>query len=181
MWWWSSEEEGAGKVSEGSQRAFIGMGSNLGDRRSFLEKASQEISSHPQVRVIRLSSLYETEPVGYLDQGWFLNQVMEIETTLTPEELLSFLQGIENKLGRKRLIRWGPRVIDLDILLYGNLTIESPQLIIPHPRMYERGFVMIPLQEIAPDLIHPDGKTTREHLDMLIRTGKMEKIKLFED
>jgi 2-amino-4-hydroxy-6-hydroxymethyldihydropteridine diphosphokinase len=156
------------------------MGSNLGDRRTFLKEASLEIGSHPQLRVIRLSSLYETEPVGYLDQGWFLNQVMEIETTLTPEELLTFLQGIENKLGRKRLIRWGPRVIDLDILLYGNRTIETPKLIIPHPRMYERGFVMIPLQEIAPDLVHPDGKTTREHLDMLMKTEKVEKIRLFQ-
>ncbi|MDR9756398.1 MAG: 2-amino-4-hydroxy-6-hydroxymethyldihydropteridine diphosphokinase [Syntrophomonadaceae bacterium] len=180
MWWWRSGEEGAGEVSEGCHHAFIGMGSNLGDRRTFLKEASLEIGSHPQLRVIRLSSLYETEPVGYLDQGWFLNQVMEIETTLTPEELLTFLQGIENKLGRKRLIRWGPRVIDLDILLYGNRTIETPKLIIPHPRMYERGFVMIPLQEIAPDLVHPDGKTTREHLDMLMKTEKVEKIRLFQ-
>jgi 2-amino-4-hydroxy-6-hydroxymethyldihydropteridine diphosphokinase len=168
-------------MAEGGNRSFIGMGSNMGERESFLKEASLEISAQPEVKVIKISSLYETEPVGYQEQGWFLNQVMEIETTLTPEELLSFLQGIENKLGRKRLIRWGPRVIDLDVLLYGNLTRVTSQLTIPHPRMYERGFVMIPLHEIAPDLIHPDGRTTREHLDILMETGKMEKIRLFED
>jgi lysyl-tRNA synthetase class 2 len=97
------------------EKAFLGLGSNLGDRQSYLDAACRELAAHPLIRIIQTSSLYETEPVGYQEQGWFLNQVVEIETTLEPEELLSFTQGIENKLGRKRLIRWGPRVSDQEI------------------------------------------------------------------
>jgi len=160
------------------EKVFLGLGSNLGDRQSYLDAACRELAAHPLIRIIQTSSLYETEPVGYQEQGWFLNQVVEIETTLEPKELLSFTQGMENKLGRKRLIRWGPRVIDLDILLYGNSVINTTALIIPHPRMYERQFVLVPLAEIAPDIIHPDGSATREHLDALQR-GNSEKIRLF--
>ncbi len=166
---------GKGKV----KHAFLGLGSNMGERESYLDAARQELTCS-EVRIIRVSSLYETEPVGYTDQGWFLNQVVKVETTLDPEELLSFIHEIENKLGRKRLIRWGPRVIDVDILLYENLVLDTPDLIIPHPRMYERSFVLIPLQEIAPDLVHPDGRTTREHLEALSGKGETEKIRLFQ-
>jgi 2-amino-4-hydroxy-6-hydroxymethyldihydropteridine diphosphokinase len=161
------------------EKAFLGMGSNLGDRQEYLDDACRELSAHQSVKVIQSSSLYETEPVGYLAQGWFLNQVVEIETTLAPDELLRFTQDIENKLGRKRLIHWGPRVIDLDILLYGNRIINTPSLTVPHPRMYERCFVLMPLREIAPDLIHPDGISTQQHLDMLQHKGDPEKIRLF--
>ena len=163
------------------EKAFLGLGSNLGDRQSYLSAACRELAAHPSIQIIQASSLYETEPVGYQEQGWFLNQVMEMETTLTPEELLFFTQGIENELGRKRLIRWGPRVIDLDILLYGNSVINTPDLIIPHPRMYVRQFVLVPLGEIAPDLLHPDGSSTQEHLDALRQRGNSEKIRLFRE
>lgn len=162
------------------ENAFLGLGSNLGDRQSYLDVARRQLAAHPAVQIIQSSSLYETEPVGYLDQGWFLNQVVEIETILDPEELLLFTQEIENELGRKRLIHWGPRVIDLDILLYGNRVMNTPDLIIPHPRMYERQFVMVPLREIAPDLLHPDGISTRQHLDLLHIRGDAEKIRLFQ-
>lgn len=162
------------------EKAFLGLGSNLGDRQSYLDAACRELAAHPLIRIIQTSSLYETEPVGYQEQGWFLNQVVEIKTTLCPEELFLITQGIENKLGRKRLIHWGPRVIDLDILLFGNRDINTPDLIIPHPRMYERQFVLVPLSEIAPDLLHPDGISTQQHLDMLQEREDREKIRLFE-
>lgn len=161
------------------EKAFLGLGSNLGDRQSYLDAACRELAAHPLIRIMQASSLYETEPAGYREQGWFLNQVVQVETALDPEGLLSVTQGIENKLGRKRLIRWGPRVIDLDILLYGNSVVNTPDLIIPHPRMYERQFVLAPLREITPDILHPDGSSTREHLEALRRRGDLEKIRLF--
>jgi 2-amino-4-hydroxy-6-hydroxymethyldihydropteridine diphosphokinase len=154
-------------------RAFIGLGSNLGDRVAYLEDARRVLSGSPGITLAGSSSLYETEPVGYTEQGWFLNQVAEVATSLGPWELLRVLQGIEQALGRQRLIRWGPRVIDLDLLLYGNAILTDPDLTVPHPRMYERGFVLAPLAEIAPDYIHPDGKTSLEHLQAL---GSREKI-----
>ncbi|NPV28703.1 MAG: 2-amino-4-hydroxy-6-hydroxymethyldihydropteridine diphosphokinase [Firmicutes bacterium] len=162
------------------KRAYVGLGSNLGDRAANLGRARQELDSHPQIRITRTSSLYESEPVGFLDQGWFLNQVVEIETDLDPFALLRVLQGIENTLGRKREIRWGPRVIDLDLLLFDNRTLATPELVLPHPRMYERNFVLVPLHEIAPDLLHPDGRSTREHLREFHEKAPGEKIRLFQ-
>lgn len=167
-------------LEDKKKKVFIGLGSNLGDRRSYLEAACCELSAHPGIRVLQRSSLYETEPLGYLDQGWFLNQVVEMETILDAEQLLSFTQGIEDDLGRKRSLRWGPRVIDLDILLYGDLVLNLPKLIIPHPRMYERQFVLVPLAEIAGKFLHPDGKTSREHMEILQRKGA-EEIRLFSE
>ncbi|MDN5376289.1 MAG: 2-amino-4-hydroxy-6-hydroxymethyldihydropteridine diphosphokinase [Thermacetogenium sp.] len=161
------------------RRVFLSLGSNLGNRSAYLEAACRELAAHPEVRLLSRSSLYETEPVGYRDQGWFLNQVVEVATTLEPRALLAFIQEVENRLGRKRLIRWGPRVIDLDILLFGDLVLKTPELIIPHPRMYERSFVLVPLQEIAPDLIHPDGRTTREHAEELQEKGEGGEIRLY--
>jgi 2-amino-4-hydroxy-6-hydroxymethyldihydropteridine diphosphokinase len=158
-------------------QAFIGLGSNLGDRETSLEAARRMLSDHSNVELNKASSLYETEPVGYADQGWFLNQVVEVVTCLDPYALLRVLQGIERELGRQRLIHWGPRVIDLDVLLYGDAVLNSPELIVPHPRLYERSFVLSPLAEIAPDHVHPDGKTTREHLQNL---GAGQKIRLFQ-
>lgn len=163
------------------EKVFLGLGSNLGDRQAYLDAACRELSAHQSVQIIQSSSLYESEPVGYLDQGWFLNQVVEIETTLEPDELLHFTQDIENKLGRKRLIHWGPRVIDIDILLYGDRIIKAPHLTVPHPSMYERCFVLMPLREIAADLIHPDGISTQQHLEMLRRKGDAEKIRLYKN
>jgi 2-amino-4-hydroxy-6-hydroxymethyldihydropteridine diphosphokinase len=158
-------------------QAFIGLGSNLGDREAYLEAARRMLSGSVGVLLAGASSLYETEPVGYTDQSWFLNQVVEVATGLDPWELLLVLQGIEHDLGRQRLIRWGPRVVDLDVLLYGDAVLNSPELIVPHPRLYERSFVLSPLAEIAPDHVHPDGKTTLEHLQNL---GAGQKIRLFQ-
>lgn len=161
-----------------SSRAFIGLGSNMGDRLGYLKAALGELAAHPEIRLGRASSFYESEPVGYRQQDWFINQVVEVETALDPWKLLAVLQGIENKLGRKRVIRWGPRVIDLDLLLYGELVLSGEELAIPHPRMYERNFVLFPLNEIAPDLRHPDGMTTAEHLQEYLATAPKERIRL---
>jgi len=158
-------------------RAFIGLGSNMGDRVAYLEAARRMLADHPSVELSKASSLYETEPVGYADQGWFLNQVVEVATWLDPYALFRALQGIERDLGRQRLIRWGPRVIDLDLLLYGDAVVSGHELTVPHPRIYERSFVLAPLGEIAPDHVHPDGKTTWEHLQAL---GAGQKIRLFQ-
>jgi 2-amino-4-hydroxy-6-hydroxymethyldihydropteridine diphosphokinase len=158
-------------------QAFIGLGSNLGDREAYLEAARRALAGSENVVLTGASSLYETEPVGYTEQGWFLNQVAEVATSLDPWELLRVLQGIEQALGRQRLIRWGPRAVDLDLLLYGDAVLNSPELTVPHPRIYERSFVLAPLGEIAPDHVHPDGKTTREHLQAL---GTDQKIRLFQ-
>ncbi len=145
-------------------RAYLGLGSNLGDRGAYLKMALQALDSHPRIQITRTSSVYESEPVGFLDQEWFLNQVVEIETSLSPHALLHVLQEIENRLGREREIRWGPRVIDLDLLLFENRLLSNSELTVPHPRMYERNFVLVPLNEIAPNFLHPDGRSTQEHL-----------------
>ena len=132
--------------------AYIGIGSNIGNRDEFLYKALKALSNDSAILVRDVSSIYETDPVGFTNQPAFLNMVAEIETSLQPLELLSSLQKIEEKLGRTREIKWGPRTIDLDILLYNQENMKSERLIIPHPRMKERGFVLIPLFELAPHL-----------------------------
>jgi 2-amino-4-hydroxy-6-hydroxymethyldihydropteridine diphosphokinase len=134
---------------------YLGLGSNLGDRVENLKTALSALSEHPDIRVIASSSYYETEPVGYKKQGWFINQVIQIETSLIPSDLINATQTIEQQLGRQRNLRWGPRRIDIDILLYSHLTIQTPILTIPHPLLYERNFVLVPLSEIAPSVIHP--------------------------
>jgi 2-amino-4-hydroxy-6-hydroxymethyldihydropteridine diphosphokinase len=147
--------------------AYVGLGSNLGDRQSYLDRAIQALQNHPDVEVTQISSYYETEPVGGPSgQPDFLNAVIELGTPLAPEELLQVLQGIEQDLGRVRRERHGPRTIDLDLLLYGNIVQDTPELTIPHPRMHERGFVLEPFAEIAPDAVHPRlGKTIGELWD----------------
>lgn len=132
--------------------AYVALGSNMGDRETYLRRAVSIIHQHPQIKVDAISSIYETDPVGYADQGLFLNMVISLSTSLDPFELLLFLQKTEAELGRKRTIRWGPRTVDLDILLYNEENIETEQLFIPHPRMHERLFVLIPLKELKPDL-----------------------------
>lgn len=134
-------------------KAYIGLGSNMGQPMDNLHRALELISSSGKVRVTLVSSVYLTEPVGYEDQDWFHNAVAEIETALTPDELLRLLQETEAKLGRVRTIRWGPRTIDLDILIYGDQKIFTDTLQVPHPRMAERGFVLAPLAEIAENLV----------------------------
>lgn len=131
---------------------FISLGSNMGNRLNFLKFGVRSLINDVNVSIRNGSSVYETTPVGLLEQADFLNMVVEIETTYTPLELLRCTQEIQEKAGRKFNIRWGPRTLDLDILLYNQENIEMEQLTIPHPRMYERGFVIIPLKEIAADL-----------------------------
>jgi 2-amino-4-hydroxy-6-hydroxymethyldihydropteridine diphosphokinase len=146
-------------------QACIGLGSNLGDRDGNLKRALDLLDETDGVRVVRVSSFFDTEPVGYTEQGRFLNAAALIETTLTADRLLGLCQGIENKLGRTRGVRWGPRTIDLDILLYGGLTIDTDTLKVPHPLMHEREFVLAPLSEVAPEAVHPVlGKTVKELL-----------------
>ena len=132
--------------------AYLALGSNIGDRRENMRNAIKIIAEHESNRIIRVSSLYLTKPVGIEDQPDFLNAVIQIETALAPTELLGFCRNIEKRLGRKRTIKWGPRVLDIDILLYGDISLQAEDLIIPHPYMMERAFVLIPLAEIAPDL-----------------------------
>jgi len=138
-----------------SNTSYISLGSNMGDRCESLKAAIEELNTHSNLRVINTSSIYETDPVGYEDQDQFLNMVVEVSTNLNPFELLSLCLDIEKKLGRKRDIRWGPRTIDLDILLYNQENIKSEKLTVPHPRMHERAFVIIPLLEIASSIKLP--------------------------
>jgi 2-amino-4-hydroxy-6-hydroxymethyldihydropteridine diphosphokinase len=137
---------------------YVGVGSNLGDRWANLQAAIEKLRSEPGVRVVRRSIVFETEPVGVADQPWFLNGVLELETDLTPRELLMVLKRIERELGRLPNRPWGERTIDLDLLLYGDQVIAEPELVIPHPRMWERAFVLLPLAELAPHMRTPDGR-----------------------
>ena len=133
---------------------YLGLGSNLGDREHHLTAALDHLSS-AGLHVARCSSLYETEPVDYTDQRWFLNMVVEVETDMFPMQLLTKLLKIERMLGRVRTVPKGPRTIDIDILLYGRAVIRTANLEVPHPRMGERRFVLAPLAELAPELRHP--------------------------
>jgi 2-amino-4-hydroxy-6-hydroxymethyldihydropteridine diphosphokinase len=136
--------------------AFIALGSNLGDRELNLLLAIAELGKLPGSKVTALSSFYETSPVGVTDQPFFLNAVLRLATELDPPDLLSQLQRIEKVVfGRTRTIRWEARKMDLDLLLYNNQVVTSPELVLPHPRLAERRFVLQPLCEIAPQLIHP--------------------------
>ncbi|MBI4444922.1 MAG: 2-amino-4-hydroxy-6-hydroxymethyldihydropteridine diphosphokinase [Acidobacteria bacterium] len=143
-------------------RIFLSLGSNLGDRAKYLESALALLEARG-VRLLRCSSLFETEPIGVKDQPWFLNLVCEVATAKSAAELLDTCQQIEDELGRIRLQPLGPRTIDIDILFFGNLMLETPQLKLPHPRLYERNFVLIPLEQIAPEFRDPrTGRSVRE-------------------
>ena len=139
---------------------YLGLGSNMGDRQENLDKALEYLSQ--RLRMGKVSSIYDTEPVGNANQPRFLNMVCQAYTRLAPEGLLALAKGIESKLGRTGK-SGSPRPIDIDILLYGEQVVETPELLIPHPKMMERAFVLIPLAEIAPDAVHPvSGKTVKE-------------------
>ena len=149
---------------------YLGLGTNLGDRPANLLAATAALL--PQVRVLRLSKVYETEPWGYHDQPAFLNQVIEAETELPPLELLAYLKQIEFSLGRQPSFQYGPRLIDLDILFYGDQVVELPGLTIPHPHLAERAFVLVPLAELAPNLRHPSsGRTVLEMVKAVGSSG----------
>lgn len=137
----------------------LALGSNIGDRENNLREAIR-LLSESDIHIAKFSSIYETEPVDYLDQPWFLNAVLEARTDLPPAALLEALRKIESQMGSKKAFAKGPRLIDLDILLYGDETIASPDLQVPHPRMLQRNFVLAPLAEIAPTLRHPAWPAT---------------------
>ena len=144
--------------------AYIGLGSNLGDREELLRKAMAFLAAEPGIEVTKVSSLYETAPVGFVDQPPFLNAVAVLATGLSPDSLLNVCQTVEERLLRRRSARWGPRTIDIDILLYDDEQLALSRLTVPHPRMHERLFVLIPLQEAAPDLVW-GGKAVSEHIN----------------
>ncbi|MGQ9824934.1 MAG: 2-amino-4-hydroxy-6-hydroxymethyldihydropteridine diphosphokinase [Desulfotomaculales bacterium] len=141
---------------------YLGLGSNLGEKKGNLRKALFFLDREQSVRVCRVAPEYLTAPVGFADQDWFLNTVAEVETFLSPRRLLAVLSGIEEKMGRVREFRWGPRVIDIDILLYGDAVVNEPDLVIPHPEMKKRAFVLVPLADLVPELELPGGGKVAE-------------------
>jgi 2-amino-4-hydroxy-6-hydroxymethyldihydropteridine diphosphokinase len=149
-------------------KAYVGLGSNLGEREAMIRMALDDLARLPESRLVRASSLYDTEPVGEVDQPNFLNAVAQLDTELSARQLLWNLLLIEKRLGRTRARRWGPRTIDLDLLLYGNLIVEEPDLVVPHPELTRRSFVLVPLVELDPLLVHPGtGETLLNHLSRL--------------
>ncbi len=147
-------------------RVYIGLGSNLGDRKANLREAEEKLAALPQTRIVKASSLYESEPLGNA-RTWFVNSVLELETDFEPDELLKRTKAIETTMGRKRVKgkRWGSRIIDLDLLLFDSQTVNKRSLKIPHPEMHKRRFVLLPLSELAPHVTHPQiGSTISELL-----------------
>jgi 2-amino-4-hydroxy-6-hydroxymethyldihydropteridine diphosphokinase len=171
--------------------AYLGVGSNMGDRSNFLYQSIVNLQNHEEIEVITSSSIFETKPVGYTNQDYFLNMVIKVRTSLNPHDLLRVAQEIERKSGRKREIRWGPRTLDLDILLYNQENIVTDDLIIPHPRMAERAFVLIPLLEIEEPIDNPyikipvsssiDELQEREGVRLWKRRSGEDVLELFEN
>ena len=160
----------------GRRRIYLSLGSNLGDRAVNLERAVDALP-RAGVRVLRRSSIYETEPVDFLAQPWFLNCVVEAETLLEPRHLLEQLQRIEHDLGSRKLVLRGPRIMDLDILFYDAAVIHEAGMDIPHPRLGERRFVLVPLAELAPEFRHPVSGATA--LEMLAATGDHSVVRIW--
>ncbi|MFF2484482.1 2-amino-4-hydroxy-6-hydroxymethyldihydropteridine diphosphokinase [Paenibacillus sp. NPDC058071] len=151
--------------------AYIALGSNMGDREELLRQAVERLNERPGIEVLRLSGLYETDPVGYTDQPAFLNMVIAVQTSLSPLELLRLQLEVEQILGRVRDIRWGPRTIDLDLLLYEDISMDDEELTLPHPRMMERAFVLVPLNDVlAQDDVR--GEQVSEAAKAALRDGK---------
>ena len=149
-------------------KAFVGLGSNLGERETHVRLALDDLARLPETKLVRASSLYDTEPLGEVEQPNFLNAVAQIDTELTARRLLWNLLLIERRLGRVRTKKWGPRTIDLDLLLYGDLIVDEPDLQVPHPEMTRRSFVLVPLVELDPTLVHPaTQQTLLTHLSWL--------------
>jgi 2-amino-4-hydroxy-6-hydroxymethyldihydropteridine diphosphokinase len=146
-------------------RVYIGLGSNLGDRKANIREAEEKLAALPDTRIVKASSLYESEPLGNA-KTWFVNSVLEIETEFEADELLKRTKAIETAMGRKRVKgkRWGSRIIDLDLLLFDNQTVNKRNLKLPHPEMQKRRFVLLPLSELAPHVTHPQLGTTISEL-----------------
>jgi dihydroneopterin aldolase/2-amino-4-hydroxy-6-hydroxymethyldihydropteridine diphosphokinase len=156
------------RIIRGRHDAYIAVGSNLGDKKANIEQALELIKQSGHTKVLRQSTLIETDPVGYDDQNPFLNGVLMVSTTLSPKNLMQWLLSIEADLKRERLVKWGPRTIDLDIIYFDDLVTDDMAIVLPHPRMHERAFVLEPLAEIAPYAVHPlYKKRTVELLDAL--------------
>jgi 2-amino-4-hydroxy-6-hydroxymethyldihydropteridine diphosphokinase len=149
-------------------RVFIGLGSNVGDRLQSLQRAVKHLRETIGVQIRDVSSVYETKPIGPGAQAWFLNAVVAVDTSLSPATLLAQTQAIERALGRETTYHWGPRIIDLDILLYGDMQIDTTTLTIPHAALCHRAFVMIPLLELVPGLVLPDGTEVSACLSRLM-------------
>jgi 2-amino-4-hydroxy-6-hydroxymethyldihydropteridine diphosphokinase len=155
---------------------YLSLGSNIGERAENIARAIAALAERG-VHVMKRSALYETEPVEFLAQDWFLNCVVELETELSPGELMRPLLGIERGMGRERVLPKGPRIIDMDILLYGSIVVREAELEIPHPRMAQRRFVLVPLAEIAAGVVHPVRKRTIAEL--LMETSDRSEVRLF--
>ena len=163
--------------------AFVALGSNLGDRKAYLSSALKRLEGIPQTRVIQISQWYETDSVGGPPQGSYLNGVAELQTGLDPATLLSHLQGIERAIGRPaEHVRWGPRIIDLDLLSFDAVILKTPALAVPHPRMHERRFVLVPLAEIAPEWVHPElQRSVKELLEALSHADYQTSVRADSD
>lgn len=156
------------EIRRGWKQAYLGIGSNMGDKRAYLEEAVNKISAHTKIRRVRCAEMITTAPYGGVEQDDFLNSAIELETLLTPHELLSFLQELEAAAGRERLIRWGPRTLDLDILFYQDFISDAPDLTVPHPDMENRLFVLEPLSQLCPYYRNPVvGKSIKQMLKEL--------------
>ncbi len=157
----------------GSRLAYLSLGSNVGDRLGNLRHALQLLDATLGVSVTRVAGLYETEPVGVQDQPWFLNSAVEISTDLSPRLLLAAVKAVERAVGRTPTYRWGPREIDVDILLYGDETVSEADLTIPHPRMQERLFVLLPLRELLPGWVDRQGHSLSEMIEKVRGTAEL--------
>jgi 2-amino-4-hydroxy-6-hydroxymethyldihydropteridine diphosphokinase len=164
------------------EQAFIGFGSNQGNAVQTCLEAIQCLRNHARVRVLERSSLYRTAPLLFTDQPWFINGVVLSETDLSPKDLLDLLHRIESYFGRTRQIRWGPRTLDLDLLAFGDLQINLPSLTIPHPRLHERRFVLVPLLEIDPDWVHPtlnvSGRDLLKRIEDDMAEQELERVEI---
>ncbi len=166
-------------VEESLAVGYFCLGSNLGDRANNIKKAINLLRENPTITVRNTSSFYETEPVGYKEQPWFINMVISVETSLTVHALYEATQKIETLMGKQIQSRWGPRIIDIDILTYNDEVINTDSLQIPHPRLHERAFVLVGLSEIIPTLVHPVLKRTVSEL--LININNVEVVKKYFD
>ncbi|TCT13973.1 2-amino-4-hydroxy-6-hydroxymethyldihydropteridine diphosphokinase [Natranaerovirga pectinivora] len=156
-------------------KVYLGLGSNIGDKEQNLKQAIKLLQEHKQIKLMKKSSIYVTDPVGYTDQDVFYNQVIEVESDLEPYDLLAYVNEVEEILKRKRLIRWGPRTIDIDILLYDEYISQDEKLTIPHPRMTERAFVMVPLFELTQD-VKINGKDIKVIYEAIDKNGAKKKV-----